>query len=349
MSAPDVAVIGGGIVGAAAAAFLARAGAGVELFERGDLASGASGRNSGAIQHPYDPELVGLHRETLDLYRELEGFPFDDEPAGVLVLARDHAGLAAVAADLAQACPELEPDVLDGSDAEPALAPGIAACRLRSGYPVQPGAATLAFAAAARGAGAVLHTGAEATAAELLSSAGAVLVAAGPWTPAVVDPTGDWQPIAPVWGVNVEVALDDPPRAILEEGGVETAVAGAAPPSLFSLVTADGVSALGSTFLAEEPDPAALAPELLERGAGFVPALAEAEPVSVRACARPQSFDGRPLLGPVPGVERLYVAAGHGPWGISTAPASARLVADTILHPGTPIPAPLDVARTCAG
>jgi glycine/D-amino acid oxidase-like deaminating enzyme len=69
----------------------------------------------------------------------------------------------------------------------------------------------------------------------------------------------------------------------------------------------------------------------------------------VRACARPQSFDGRPLLGPVPGIERLYVAAGHGPWGISTAPASARLVADAMLHPGTAIPEALDVARTCAG
>ena len=348
MNSPDVAVIGGGIVGAAAAAFLARAGARVELFERGELASGASGRNSGAVQHPYDPELVGLHRETLDLYRELEGFAFDDEPAGVLVLAHDHTALAAVAADLARACSELEPVMLDGGDAEPALASGVAACRLRSGYPVQPEGATLAFAAAARDAGAVLHTGAEATTAELLGSAGAVLVAAGPWTPAVVDPSGHWRPIVPLWGVNVEVALHDPPRAILEEGGVETAVAGAAPPSLFSLVTADGVSALGSTFLDEEPDPATFAPALLERGAAFVPALAEAEPVSVRACARPQSFDGRPLLGPVPGIERLYVAAGHGPWGISTAPASARLVADAILHPGTGLPEALDVARTCA-
>jgi glycine/D-amino acid oxidase-like deaminating enzyme len=43
------------------------------------------------------------------------------------------------------------------------------------------------------------------------------------------------------------------------------------------------------------------------------------------------------------------VAAGHGPWGISTAPASARLVAEAILHPGTAIPDALDVARTCAG
>ncbi|MGH2805554.1 MAG: FAD-dependent oxidoreductase, partial [Thermoleophilaceae bacterium] len=56
-SYPDVAVVGGGIVGCAAAAFLAEAGARVELFERGALAGAASGRNSGSIQHPFDPLL----------------------------------------------------------------------------------------------------------------------------------------------------------------------------------------------------------------------------------------------------------------------------------------------------
>jgi glycine/D-amino acid oxidase-like deaminating enzyme len=53
--------------------------------------------------------------------------------------------------------------------------------------------------------------------------------------------------------------------------------------------------------------------------------------VRTRVCARPQSFDGRPLIGPVPGREGLFVCAGHGPWGISTGPASAALVARLIL------------------
>ena len=44
MSAPtDVAIIGGGIVGCAAAAFLAEAGARVDLYEREEVASAASG------------------------------------------------------------------------------------------------------------------------------------------------------------------------------------------------------------------------------------------------------------------------------------------------------------------
>jgi glycine/D-amino acid oxidase-like deaminating enzyme len=36
-------------------------------------------------------------------------------------------------------------------------------------------------------------------------------------------------------------------------------------------------------------------------------------------------------VGPVTGIDRLWIAAGHGPWGISTGPASARQVADAIL------------------
>ena len=69
----DVAIIGGGIVGCAAAAFLAEAGAKVELYERDEVGAAASGRNSGSVQHPFDPVLTELHVETLEHYRGLEG------------------------------------------------------------------------------------------------------------------------------------------------------------------------------------------------------------------------------------------------------------------------------------
>ena len=377
MSAPDVAIVGGGILGTAAAAFLAADGARVELFERATLAAAASGRNSGAIQHPYDAALVDLHRETVAHYRALPELSLDAEPAGTLVLAReqDAAALAGIARDVAEACPELEPALLDASDlaeAEPLLAPGLAACRLRTGWPVRPEAATLGYARLARERGAVLHTGASASVwreGQATSGgepgrptggfargvvvdgerrpAGAVLVAAGPWTPEVVDPTGGWRPIQPVWGVNVEVALPVSPRHVLEEAGVEFAMGGAVPPQLFSLVSAEGACALGSTFLADEPDPDALAPGLLRHGAAFVPSLADVREAAPRVCARPLSADGRPLLGPLPDVENLWVASGHGPWGISLGPASARVVAAAMRDDGS-IPADLAVARTCA-
>jgi glycine/D-amino acid oxidase-like deaminating enzyme len=344
-------VIGGGVVGTAAAAFLTGAGARVELWERDELAAAASGRNSGAVQHPYDPALAGLHAETVAIYRELPGLRFPPSAAGVLLLARERAPA------LAGLPPELEPRLLEGVElerAEPALGPGLGAWRLETGYPVEPAAATLALAALARERGAALTTGAEArpwiedgTARGVLAggerrSAGAVLVAAGPWTPSLVD-IPDF--LATVWGVNVEVALTDPPRHVLEEASVKEVAAAGGPETLFSLVTAAGRSALGSTFLLEEPDPATLTPALVERGAGFVPSLREARVAGARACPRPASLDGRPLLGPLPGVEGLWVAAGHGPWGISIGPGSARLVAGAMLGDGARIPPELAAAR----
>ena len=75
-----------------------------------------------------------------------------------------------------------------------------------------------------------------------------------------------------------------------------------------------------------------------------MPGLRRAEVVGLRTCARPQSFDRRPLLGEIPGREGLWAAAGHGPWGISTGPASARVVADALLGRAQ-IPEPLSVGR----
>jgi sarcosine oxidase, subunit beta len=59
MESTDVIVVGGGLAGAATAYNLAREGVRVTLFERGNLASGASGRNGGQVI-----QLDGRDRET---------------------------------------------------------------------------------------------------------------------------------------------------------------------------------------------------------------------------------------------------------------------------------------------
>ena len=354
--------MGGGVIGCALAAFLAEDGASVRLYERDELAAGASGRNSGLLQHPMDEALAEVYTASEALYRELgHGFDPPAEPVGVLVVSEDPASLEPVRVDLAARFPALRAEALDPATlhaAEPALAEGLSAFVLDTGLPVPPAAATRAFAARARAAGAQLLegtaaapvrangrvTGVRTTAGEL--PAGAVVVAAGPWTSALVDPTGAWRPIAPLWGVNVEVQLAQPPRHAVEEGGIQDLQhADDALDLLFSLVTREGRSALGSTFLAERPEPGEVAPALLQRGLRFVPGLAGTHVVSVRSCARPMSVDGRPLLGPLPGVEGLFVAAGHGPWGISLGPGSARLVAGAVLGRPGPIAPELAAAR----
>jgi glycine/D-amino acid oxidase-like deaminating enzyme len=360
---PDVVVIGGGIIGTSAATQLAGTGRRVVLVERSAIGAGASGRNSGVVQHPFDPVLVGLHLETVELYRELEAFALPAAPVGLLSVTRDVAGAWRLTQAIAASHPGLRPrfvGLAEMSTIEPSIAPGIAACRLDIGYPVAPAAATLAYAARAERAGVEIRVGAGANLSRNSDRvtgvvidgrsvpAPDVLVAAGPWTPAIVDPSGAWSPIVARWGVVVEVRLDGPPAHVLEEadisiepGAEEDAEAGHA----FSLVTADGVSSLGSTFLADEPDPVATVPSLVRRGSRFVPAIAEAPVGLSRVCARPLSRDGRPLIGRVPGVEGLWVAAGHGPWGISTGPASGRLIADLIDGRVAAPPAALDPAR----
>ncbi|HEX5622383.1 MAG TPA: FAD-dependent oxidoreductase [Solirubrobacteraceae bacterium] len=357
-SSPDVAVVGAGIVGCAVATFLAEAGVAVLLVERDAVAAGASGRNSGVVQHPMDPLLLSLFTETVAHYRDLAafGFALPAEPQGLLLVAEEEAALAAELAAIRAGYPELAAEALGPGEPallEPALAPHVAGVRLHTGYAVPPAAAVDAFAARARAAGAQIRTGSTAALAPgglavdgAHVPAGAVVVAAGPWTPELIDPTGAWRPIVPLWGVNVEVRLAAAPRHALEEVGIEQLVSGRGdPPPLFSLVTAEGTSSLGSTFLGAEPDAAALAPALRERGARFVPALAATPIASVRACARPQAADGRPLLGRAPGRSDVFLAGGHGPWGISLGPASARVVADLVLGRTPPLSRAFDPAR----
>src|SRR5215210_1189360 len=109
MSRRDVVVIGGGIVGVSAAAFLAEAGAPVTLVEREGLASGASGANSGVVQHPFDPVLASLYRDTLALYRELAaadlGFRIAEQPSGLLYISADESAVRFVDESLAEAFP----------------------------------------------------------------------------------------------------------------------------------------------------------------------------------------------------------------------------------------------------
>jgi len=166
----DVAVIGGGIVGTATAAFLAEAGASVVLYEREALAAGASGRNSGVVQHPFDPVLVPLYEETLEVYRrvgEAVGRPIaalDAPPDGLLLVSHDRTGVLTLATELGRTFPALRPDFVEGpvlAALEPALGPDVVACRLDIGYPIIPSAPTYAFATLAEWAGLKIRLGRE--------------------------------------------------------------------------------------------------------------------------------------------------------------------------------------------
>ena len=383
-ASPDVIVVGGGIVGTSTAAYLAGAGARVLLVEREALASAASGANSGVVQHPFDPVLARLYRESLARYRELatatNAFTIGDEPAGMLYASPDEGAARRQAAMIAGPFPELHPEVLGEETLraiEPTVAPDLWACRVPIGYPVAPGSGTYAFATLAEARGVVVRVGRAATL-EVVGDrvvgvrvdgrvvpAGAVIAAAGPWTPELLDPTERWRPIAPLWGVVVEAELAAPPRHVLEEAGIEASLDGAGERAggaaggaveaeggaalgggiEFSFIPQPGAGSVGSTFLSSEPRAEAWIERILLRAMRFVPSMGDAPIRGVRCCPRPQSVDGRPLIGAVPWLRNAFVCAGHGPWGVSTGPASGRLIADLVLGRDPAIPAELDPAR----
>ena len=130
------------------------------VYEREAIAAGASGRNSGVVQHPLDPALVvalrGVASSTTPTLGH--GFELPADPVGVLLVTDDPDNLEPEPSEF----PELRPTLLEGAAlraAEPTLADGLVAWRLETGRPVPPAAAANAFAARAREAGAEFRIG----------------------------------------------------------------------------------------------------------------------------------------------------------------------------------------------
>ena len=378
--ASDVVVVGGGVVGCACALALADRGLGVVVLERAGLAAGASGRNRGLLLPHREPGSGVLYHEGVAGYRRLAeegGVPFDLRPVALLVVAADgpelaEAGrLAAALAGLGHAVEPLGPAEL--AKLEPCLAPDLAGgFRQDEGWEVDPTAATLAFAEAARRAGAVFRTHDQAH--RLLVdggplAAGAVVLATGPWTRPLAARAGIDLPVggargwllqtAPLpWTVGHTLAdagwaapqdATSPARAPTVEE-LAGAAPGAEPWSAFALQQGPGGHAVVGGSVDASLREGAEHPEtprgLARRALRFVPGLAGVPVVATWSGVRPVTPDGQPLVGPVPGLAGLWVAAGHGPIGVLAAPATARMLAEHLVG-GRPDPAaaPFDPAR----
>jgi D-hydroxyproline dehydrogenase subunit beta len=380
--ASDVVVVGGGVVGCACALALADRGLGVVVLERAGLATGASGRNRGLLLPHPEPGSEVVYHEGVAGYRRLAeegGVPFDLRPIALLVAAADGPGLAeaerlaAALAGLGHAVEPLGPAEL--AKLEPCLAPDLAGgFRQDEGWEVDPTAATLAFAAAARRAGAVFRTHDQAH--RLLVegdrvtgvvvdggplAAGAVVLATGPWTRPLAARAGIDLPVGGARGWLLQTAplpwtvghtLADAgwaaPQDATSPGRAPTVeeLAGAAPGpepwSAFALQQGPGRHAVVGGSLAASLREDAEHPEtprgLARRALRFVPGLAGVPVVATWSGVRPVTPDGQPLVGPVPALAGLWVAAGHGPVGVLAAPATARMLAEHLVG-GRPDPA----------
>ncbi|HET9093806.1 MAG TPA: FAD-dependent oxidoreductase [Solirubrobacteraceae bacterium] len=332
----DVAIIGAGIVGCSTAYFLAREGVRVTVHDRAGIAAGASGRNNGLVEHPYDAPSAALFHESVELLQDLLGPAMPADPVGALLLCDGEAAARELAEHYAR-FPELAPELLHPNQVrarEPMLADGLWGCRLATGYPISPWEATVAVAERARAAGARFALEAPVSLDVLRDRAEQVVVAAGAASAELLAGFVAPETVRPLWGVIVLVEMAQSPRQPIIEGTVTRGLTTGTitDESPFTLLPSPSWLAVGSTMLeGAEPSGEEWAPRLLARGARFVPALARAATRGTLVCARPKSFDNRPILGRVPSEDHLWLASGHGGRGMSLGVASGRMIAEAVL------------------
>jgi glycine oxidase len=357
---PDAVVVGGGVIGAAVAWSLARAGLAVTLLERGELAGQASSvaagmlapitespeggtlRRAGAASLALFPALVAELRAATGIDAELVG-------SGCLRVAGDAAEAEALAArageDLAW---------LDAGEVA-RFAPGVGCVHgalfcAREGHVRSPLLAR-AFAAGAAASGARIQTG---VAVRGLLRAGArirgVATSAGD-RPAglVVLCPGSFAAECAAWlpGARIPVEPVRGQIVALECAGPRCIVWG---PGAYLVPRRDGSLVVGATVERVGFDASVTAAgveSLLAAARALLPETAAARFLGASAGLRPDTPDHLPLIGPFAGADGLVLATGHYRNGVLLAPLTGQLVADGVLGKGWSEPA-FDPARFAA-
>jgi len=357
---PDVAIVGGGIIGCAIAYQLAKAGAAVTIIERGALAREASWASAGLISPPKPGLPGGMARARL----EARSFALYPALLAELAEATDVDMAHVTSGRLSVALSEAEETSLRetlvwqrdlgfdvawlAGDATrrmaPALAPtirGAVWCAAANG--VRAAALTLALARAAEARGATIREGTPVEGFLREGSgvvgvrtpggairAGATVIAAGAWTAAVGELLDLELPTRPVRGQMLALADAAP--------SLRHAIAGAGG---FLIPRADGTIAVAAT-VDEAGFDTRITPDGLTWLATLIrtlaPGYAGARVVETWAGLRPATADDLPLMGRAPGLDGLWVAAGHMRDGILWAPVVGEVMAAAILG-GEPDPA----------
>ena len=349
----DVAIAGGGIVGAACAAACAAAGLKVVVVEPGPIGGGATAAGMGHIVVMDDsPAQIALTRYSRELWMELrDALPPEVEylPCGTLWVAADAEEMAEV--DRKKRVYDsigVRAEAIGESELrarEPHLRPGLAGALLVPDdsvvYPPCGAKFLLRDIRVLRGRAVAIHG-------EGITLDDGSLVAAG----ITVNATGAWAPELTT-GIAVRkrkghlLITDRYPgfvsHVLVELGYLKSAhsttsdsVAFNAQPRKTGQVLLGSSRQFGAETSAIE---APMLARMLRRCEEYMPELAGLAAVRTWTGFRAATPDKLPLIGPVPADERLYLATGHEGLGITTSLATGRLVADGILGRASAIPA----------
>ena len=166
-----------------------------------------------------------------------------------------------------------------------------------------------------------------------------VVVALGPWTPDLLDPLGIRLPLAVKRGYHRHFrargnAALSRPILDAEKGYCLTPMEQG-----IRLTT-------GAEFAARDAPPTPVQFERLLPGARELFALGEPVEPAPWLGSRPCFADSRPVIGRAPQHRGLWLACGHGHWGLTLGPATGRLIAEMITG-STPFcdPAPYGAER----
>lgn len=349
----DVVIIGGGIVGIAAAYYLAAMGVRSTVIEKDGIASHASGFAygglSGGITAGPQPNTA-IIEYSMGLYPALAGtladetdidIQYQDRPLLRLALSDDEAAALTRNLDWQQARRGYKVEWLDPAAArglEPRISPEtVGALHVEGGSDVEPYRLTLALAQSAEKRGAVIRTGevtavhhhggklTDVTLGSEQVTCGAVLVAMGPWSAQAESWFGVRLPVRPLKGQIIRLRAGGAPYALSIGHGSNYAMT---KPS-------DGLVWCGTTEEEvgfDESRTTQARDRIVESTLRMLPALEDAELILQTACLRPVAEDGVIVLGAVPGVEGAYIATGGGRQGIMMGPGMAKATADLIVN-----------------
>ncbi len=381
MAKPEVIVIGAGVVGCSLAFHLAHSGARVTVFDKErEVCAGMSARSGALLRMHYTfapeaelawkslryfahwDEIVGRDAERRGCGFVRTGFTIVVGPPNAEKLRANVAMLREVGVDTSV----IEPAEL--RSLEPAINVddvALAAYEPQSGY-ADPVAATRSIAEAAARHGAGFQLGVPIASIDaaggrvrgVIDAAGkqhaadAVCVVAGPWTDRLLKPLGASIGIR---AERAQIAFFKRPATLKHCGCIDT-ISG----SYFRPQGAEEtLIGLGDVKAEYEPDPdsfredndADFVTEVAERLAHRVPAMAGAGYSRGHAGIYDVSPDSRAVMGPVPEIGGLFVAAGFSGTGFKTAPAVGAAMAELILtgHPTTVDLRPFGFARLREG